>query len=459
MRIVVPVLAVVACVATACSSAAPVSAPSGGSSAASPVRVVATGLENPYEIVWGPDDFIWATEKSGKRVTRIDPKTGEKKVALSLDDAVHSPEAQDGVLGLALHPDLLKGTGNDYVYVSYTYGTQDGNRTKIARYTYDKDRQTLKDPADVLTGLSSSIDHQSAKLRFGPDGKLYYTIGDQGANQFTLFCTRIEAQTLPTAAQVRAHDWSAYRGKVLRMNLDGSIPPDNPTFNGVRSHIYAYGFRNAQGLAFAPSGLLYSDEQGPKSDDELNLIEAGKNYGWPYVAGYQDDKGYVYGEWAASKDCSSNTYDDYDFPADVPQQKESDWKGSDFAPPLATFYTVDADYDFRTSEHCPDPRAQFQCWPTLALSSLEVHPSGTLLMTSLKEGAVYAVPLTDDGHKAGNPAKLADTTNRYRDTAFDPSGKTIYVATDNSGLTRDPTGTPTGALENPGAILAFTYEK
>src|SRR5262245_58018703 len=136
MKIVVLVVAVVACVATACGSAAPVSTPS---SAAPPVRVVATGLEDPYEIVWGPDGYIWATEKSGKRVTRIDPETGEKTVALSLDDAVHSPQAQDGVLGLALHPDLLKGAGNDYVYLAYTYGTSDGNRTKIARYTYDKD--------------------------------------------------------------------------------------------------------------------------------------------------------------------------------------------------------------------------------------------------------------------------------------------------------------------------------
>jgi hypothetical protein len=90
---------------------------------------------------------------------------------------------------------------------------------------------------------------------FGQDGKLYYTIGDQGKNQLALFCLNNQAQKLPTAEQVGAKDWSAYEGKVLRMNPDGSIPDDNPEINGVKSHIYTYGHRNAQEIAAGPIGI------------------------------------------------------------------------------------------------------------------------------------------------------------------------------------------------------------
>ncbi|GAA0433772.1 hypothetical protein Acor_08010 [Acrocarpospora corrugata] len=425
------------------------------------LRVVATGLADPYEIVWGPDGFIWATEKTGKRVTRIDPANGRKITALTIEDAVHTAGGQDGVLGLALHPDLLKGDGHDYVYVSHTYDAateleEQDYRTKIVRYTYDKDKQVLGSPVDLITGLAGGVDHQSGKLRFGPDAKLYYTIGDQGANQFALYCESIEAQTLPSAVQVKEEDWSAYRGKILRLNLDGSIPDDNPEFNGVRSHLYAMGFRNAQGLAFAPSGLLYGTDQGPKTDDEVNLIRPGKNYGWPNVAGYQDDKAYVYAEWAKARNgCRAETYSDYDIPLSVPQTKESDWDDPDFAPPLVTFETVENDFNFRAASDCLDPGTEFICWPTLALSSLEVHPAGFLLATSLKDGSLHRIPLTAEGKKTGTPSRVADTTDRYRDTALDPTGKTVFIATDRAGYTRDADGSPTLNLQHPGSILAY----
>ncbi|NAS21349.1 quinoprotein glucose dehydrogenase [Herbidospora sp. NEAU-GS84] len=419
------------------------------------VRVVATGLDDPYEILWGPDGFLWVTEKSGGRVTRVDPANGRKAVALTVDDARHTTGGQDGLLGMALHPDLLGGKGRDWVYLAHTYDAGDGRRTKIVRYTYDPSRQVLTGPSDVITGLVSSVDHQSGKLRFGPDGRLYYTIGDQGNNQFGRYCEPIEAQTLPTAAQVRAGDWSAYQGKVLRLDLDGSVPGDNPEFGGVRSHVYATGFRNAQGLAFTPSGLLYGTDQGPKTDDEVNLVRAGGNYGWPHVAGHRDGKAYVHARWAeAVNGCAAETFDDYEIPPDVPTTEETDWDDPAFTPPLVTFDTVDDDFDFRADTRC-DPSAAFVCWPTLALSSLEPGPGGTLLATSLKDGAVYRIPLTSGGRKAGAATRIADTVNRYRDTAVDPAGKTLYIATDGAGFTRDAAGTPTRALENPGAILSY----
>src|SRR3954453_2501370 len=83
-------------------------------------RVLVSGLAGPWELAWGPDNMLWVTERTGKRVTRIDPATGERKVTITIDE-VSAPGGQDGLLGMALHPDLLKGTGHDYVYVAYTY--------------------------------------------------------------------------------------------------------------------------------------------------------------------------------------------------------------------------------------------------------------------------------------------------------------------------------------------------
>ena len=141
-----------------------------------------------------------------------------------------------------------------------------------------------------------------------------------------------------------------YQGKILRINLDGSIPSDNPIVNGVRSHVYSYGHRNPQGLVFGPGGLLYAAEHGPSTDDELNLITPGANYGWPLVAGYKDDRSYAYSNWSASspEPCRTLKFSSLNIPASVPQTKESSFHGS-FAAPLATFFTVPAGYELAKS--------------------------------------------------------------------------------------------------------------
>src|SRR5687768_13253827 len=101
-------------------------------------RVVASGFEDPWEVAWGPDGFLWITERVGKRVVRVDPASGERKVAVTIDE-VYQTLAQDGLLGLVLHPQLAR--GSDYVYVMYTYdadaGAAEVRRSKIRRYTYD----------------------------------------------------------------------------------------------------------------------------------------------------------------------------------------------------------------------------------------------------------------------------------------------------------------------------------
>src|SRR5688572_2033025 len=267
------------------------------------MRVVTTGLENPWEIAWGPDNQLWVTERRGKRVTRINPADGMKSIAVRIPE-VHESVGQDGLLGMALNPGLLQGTGNDYVYVAFTYDDSPGpnllRRIAVRRYRYDSRSRTLGAPLDLLTGLPSHDDHVSGRLIFGPDEKLYVSVGDQGSNFGANRCNLNRAQELPSQTEINAKDWTKYQGKILRLNLDGSIPRDNPLVAGVRSHIYSYGHRNPQGLVFGPDQKFYAAEHGPSSDDEVNLIEAGKNYGWPYVAGFNDDKGYVYGNWSAS---------------------------------------------------------------------------------------------------------------------------------------------------------------
>ena len=257
------------------------------------MRVVASGLEGPWELTWGPDEQLWATERKGRRVIRINPADGTRSTLLTVHE-VHQSVQQDGLLGLALHPDFLR--GSDDVFLVFTYDDAPGpalaRRLAIRKYHYNQATRTLGNPEDVITGLPTHDDHVGGRLAIGPDRKLYLTIGDQGSNFGSNRCNANHAQDLPTADQVKAKDWSNYQGKILRINFDGSIPADNPEINGVRSHVFSYGHRNPLGLVFGPNGFLYESEHGPSTDDEVNLIEGGRNYGWPNVAGYRDDKSY-----------------------------------------------------------------------------------------------------------------------------------------------------------------------
>jgi PQQ-dependent dehydrogenase (s-GDH family) len=240
-------------------------------------RVLATGLEFPWEVTWGPDDQLWVTERAGKRVTRIDPETGAKQVALAIDEALVGGQ-HEGLLGMALHPELLQGSGNDFVYVAYTYDAdpapgeaQVARRAKLVRLTYDPSAETLGQPIELIAGMPAGTDHNAGRIKFGPDGMLYYATGDQGGNWLGNYCHPIRAQVLPTADEISAKNWSSYTGKILRISPDGGIPSDNPAIDGVRSHIFSYGHRNPQGLVFGPDGALYSAEHGEKTDDEINL--------------------------------------------------------------------------------------------------------------------------------------------------------------------------------------------
>ncbi|MEE2790719.1 MAG: glucose/sorbosone family PQQ-dependent dehydrogenase [Acidobacteriota bacterium] len=421
------------------------------------LTVLTTGLEYPWEVAWGPDGHLWVTERTAKRVTRVNLDDGSQSIVVTIPDAYQSV-AQDGVLGLALHPRLLQGSNEDFVYVAYTYLDGVDTYLKVQRFSYDRGRSLLERPIDIITGLPAHDDHLGGRLGIGPDEKLYLTIGDQGSNWLQNYCNLNLAQGLPAASDTDAGDWRSYEGKILRLNLDGTIPADNPLLDGVRSHIFSYGHRNPQGLAFGVDGLLYASEHGPSTDDELNLVESGGNYGWPQVAGYQDDQSYSYFNWSASRSvsCSELTFSTSQVPASVPRETESAWNHPDFRAPIQTLFTVPSDWNFRT-----------QGGATIAPSSLGIYSvrqdgipgwADSLLVPGMIKGRMYRQQLSTDGRSAvGTPVELFRTTNRYRDLAINPDGRTIYIATDNAGRTTGRSGVMTDALEHPGAIIQFRF--
>jgi PQQ-dependent dehydrogenase (s-GDH family) len=440
--------------------------------------VLISGLAGPWELTWGPDAMLWVTERTGKRIVRVDPATGNKTVAITLDE-VYAPGGQDGLLGMALHPDLLRDKGTDYVYAYYTYTDRSKGPVpffpdeknpyrylygKVVRLTYDKSSAALSQPITLIDGLPAGNDHDAGRLKFGPDSKIYLTLGDEGHDQLGNFCLPIEAQRLPTQVELDRKFYASYVGKSLRINLDGSVPADNPKLAGVVSHVYTYGHRNPQGIDFGPDGTLYESEQGPKTDDEVNILKAGSNYGWPHVAGLQDDKAYEYARWSdASTPCSQLKFSDIAIHPSVPRASESSFR-EPFVEPIATMFTVPTGYNFQ-SPACRG--VDFICWPTVGASSIEYYEAKgkgipgwdkVLLVTTLKRGSLYVLPLTADGKKAaGHFWRYFQSENRYRDTAISPDLKTIYIATDPGGMAESLSGATTTRMQDRGAILAFTY--
>lgn len=220
-------------------------------------EVLTQSLSFPWEIIYGPDNFIWLTERSGK-ISRLNPQNGVVALLHTITEV--NSVGEGGLLGMVLHPQF---SGNPYVYVVYNYGSGNNYKGKVVRFTFFNG--TLTSPLVILDQIPAAGNHNGSRLLITPDLKLLITTGDANT---------------PANAQNK----NSLSGKILRINLDGSIPADNPV---AGNPLWSYGHRNPQGLVLA-NDKLYSSEHGPDNDDEINLIQKGRNYGWPNVEGFCD---------------------------------------------------------------------------------------------------------------------------------------------------------------------------
>lgn len=220
------------------------------------MTTIADSLEVPWELAWGPENRLWYTEQNGK-ISSVDPETGKHTLLLQLPDSYRK---RLGLVSMVLAPEFNR---QSWVFLNYLFLKNDKVHAKLVRYTYEKD--TLVNPF-VLLEWPAHAGHNGSRMAVSPDGKLMLATGDIMQDS-----TAQDPQTL--------------HGKIIRLNMDGSIPLDNP-FPG--SAVWSLGFRVPQGLVYSSSGNLYSAEHGDATDDEVNLILPGGNYGWPAVTGVLD---------------------------------------------------------------------------------------------------------------------------------------------------------------------------
>lgn len=271
--------------AGACSNQAPQSALNLNTQASTAYRLVPVlrGLEHPWSLTWLPDRTMLITERPGRlRIVRngkLDPQPiGGVPPVLAV--------GQGGLMDVSLHPQFAK---NRLIYLTYAHGTNTANRTRLARAVFDgKNLKNLQVIFEV-SPLKSDAQHFGSRISWLPDRTLLLAIGDGGNPPVSL-----DGKLIRHQAQNRRN----HLGKILRLKDDGSIPSDNPFAKdaSINPAIWSYGHRNIQGLTFDPlKKRVWATEHGSKGGDELNLIQRGKNYGWP-LATHSKEYGFPGGD-------------------------------------------------------------------------------------------------------------------------------------------------------------------
>lgn len=227
---------------------------------------VADGLEIPWGMAFLPGGSMLVTEKKGT-LFRLDPD-GSKTYINNVPDVIS--RSQGGLLDIELHPDY---ENNGWVYIAYSKfkpGEENPlSTTAVSRYHLKGNKLVNEQLIFEATDYAYTRHHYGSRLEFDREGYLYISIGDRGARE------------------VHPQDLGRYPGKVHRLNDDGTVPADNPfadSETAVKS-IYSYGHRNIQGMAMHPgTGEMWTHEHGPRGGDEINILKAGANYGWPLVS-------------------------------------------------------------------------------------------------------------------------------------------------------------------------------
>lgn len=336
------------------------------------VQTVIGDLDTVWDMIWAPDGSMWFSERGG-RISRLDITERTRTVVGEVPNVLESGEA--GLMGIALHPGFPE---VPMVYAAHSYDTGGGIGNRLVRMRLENG--LLSPPETLLDGLAGRRNHDGSRIAFGPDGFLYMTMGDAGNRPFS-------------------QDTGSLNGKILRLTEDGAPAPGNP----FGDHIWSLGHRNPQGLVFHPNGLLYSAEHGSGDEDELNLIEPGRNYGWPTLEGFCDTR-----------------------------QEEAYCAANDVVEPLYSWS------------------------PTVGIAGAEVYVGdaiegwgGDMLAVSLRGESLYHVSLSGDGRRAASAETiLAGEYGRLRDVLVGPAGE-IYLATSN----RDGRGR---AAPNDDRILRLT---
>jgi glucose/arabinose dehydrogenase len=241
--------------------------------------VIQSGLSVPWDIAFAPDGRMFMTERMGSIVMFESAKANAKRLASIRVPDVHSM-GEAGLMGIVVDPGFAT---NGFLYVCASRMDNGEWRNQILRYTARADSMSF-DSYVIRTGPLAASIHDGCRLRFGPDAKLWATMGDSGNGKL-------------------AQDPNSLNGKILRLNGDGTVPADNPILPGAAARTYAYsmGHRNPQGLAVQPgTGVIFEIEHGAATNDEINILAPGKNYGWPDQEGTGGTaKGFTDPVWAS----------------------------------------------------------------------------------------------------------------------------------------------------------------
>jgi glucose/arabinose dehydrogenase len=339
------------------------------------VQTLVTGLKAPWELLFLPDGQALVDERDSGAILLISKELEVSKVGFTNTAPPCKKFCEGGTLGMAIAADRADSKLSLFVFQT----TNSDNR--ILKYdlnTDDAGSWTLANKRVLIKGIErsgKSTTHNGGRLAIGPDGKLWVSLGDSGMKGAT------------------SQNWSARAGSILRMNLDGTIPAGNPKEN---SFVWAKGFRDTQGMAWDNFGNLWTTEFGQDTWDELNLVEKGKNYGWPIAEG-------IYKFVESPLDQNDPTLG----PSTPPVTSDvEELKDSRYTPPVLAWH------------------------PSEAACSGITFVKGSLISACLRGGKLWVIPVLGD-KKLGEPKEFfKGKFGRLRKATLAPDGS-LWLLTSN----------------------------